>query len=265
VLEEGRPVPALPLDEFVLFDNGVRQDLALMSVGALPIDVTLVLDASASVSGNAIRYLGRDVDAIVTELEPEDRVRLLTFSQVVREMAPMRPADDRVDLRLVAPGGATAFYNAIAAALLPRAEPGRPHLVVALGDGGDNASWLDAADLDAIARRADVVLHVVVRDPWANRPRTTPGSGAYGWLPFSAPSGSDGLEDVAETTGGTYHRVAGDEPLGSLFTRIVRDFKAGYLLWFEPKGVAIPGWHDLTVQLRSGGYEVRARRGYFGG
>jgi hypothetical protein len=133
-----------------------------------------------------------------------------------------------------------------------------------MGDGGDNSSWLTSADVQDVARYADVVLHVVVRDPWTGAPRSTSGIGGSGWLPFSAPR-SDGLDRAAEATGGAYHRVRGGEPLDELFTRIVRDFKAGYLLWFEPKGVAIPGWHDLTVQLRSGGYEVRARRGYFGG
>jgi VWFA-related protein len=265
VLEDGRPVADLPLERFALFDNGVMQDVALMAVGSLAIDVTIVLDRSGSVSGPAIAQLIGDVDAIVGELAEDDRVRLLTFSNAVRESMALGPATRRLDFVTLAPAGATAFYHGVAAALLPRAEPGRPHLVVALGDGGDNASFLEAADVTEISRRADMVLHLVIRNRWAFAPRANASRRGYGWLPFSAPMFSDELQDAAHITGGEYHEVKGDEPLGDLLKQVVRDFKTSYLLWFEPKGVPLPGWHELVVRIRGGGYQVRARRGYFGG
>ena len=45
---------------------------------------------------------------------------------------------------------------------------------------------------------------------------------------------------------------------------MIADFRASYMLWFKPTGVALPGWHDLTVRVTSGKYTVVARKGYFG-
>lgn len=262
----GRPVPDLPLDRFALFDNGVMQEISLMHVGRLPIDVTLVLDTSGSVSGEAMQALTGDIRTIVGALDPDDRVRLLTFSQGVRETTPLRPVSEGLDLGAIAPGGSTAFFNAVIAALLSEADPARPHLVVALGDGGDNTSWLREEDLHGVAERSDMVLHVVVRDRWTSTATCLGCRAGPGWLPYASPQFSDLTEDATAATGGGFHRVRGDAPLADVFGRIVEDFKATYLLWYEPEVTPAPGWHDLVIRIREGGgYEVRARRGYFGG
>ena len=47
----GRVVTGLTATDFVIQDNGVRQDVSAVSYGKVPIDVTVGLDVSTSVTG----------------------------------------------------------------------------------------------------------------------------------------------------------------------------------------------------------------------
>jgi hypothetical protein len=160
-----------------------------------------------------------------------------------------------------APGGSTAFYHAMFAALLPEASPGRPHLVVVLSDGADNVSLLNANDVREIARRSDAVLHVVLRE----RRIPVGARTSMGWVPFDGRYEREPLDEAARITGGRLERVRVDESLADQFARTIADFRSSNVLWFTPSGVPASGWHELTVRVKRGKYTVAARRGYFGG
>jgi VWFA-related protein len=255
VRDRNRPVAGLGANDFILTDNGVRQIIRSVAVGSMPVDVTVVLDVSGSVAGAALEQFRRDVQDVTAALRPIDRVRVLAYASRVVELRPMMPATDPSPLVTISPGGATAFYNAIVAALAYPSEPGRPHLIVVLGDGGDNVSLLDDRDVLETARRSDAVLHVLIR----------PGGGAvsgFGWLPFSDPR-LDRIRDAADATGGRFDLLKTSEPARALLSRAIDDFKTGYVLWYTPTAVERSGWHAISVRLRSGGHAITARRGYF--
>jgi hypothetical protein len=52
VQREGRPVTDLKATDFEILDNGVLQEITEITYERLPIDVTLLLDVSASVTGS---------------------------------------------------------------------------------------------------------------------------------------------------------------------------------------------------------------------
>jgi hypothetical protein len=51
-------------------------------------------------------------------------------------------------------------------------------------------------------------------------------------------------------------------PVGATFKQAVSDFRTSYVLRYLPTGVAGEGWHELTVRVKKGTYDVRARKGY---
>ena len=51
-------------------------------------------------------------------------------------------------------------------------------------------------------------------------------------------------------------------PVGAAFKQAVSDFRTSYVLRYVPAGVSREGWHDITVRVKKGTYEVRARKGY---
>ena len=86
VRDSGRPVTGLTVADFVLTDNGVRQQVESVEAAAVPIDLTLVMDVSGNprAAVGAAGAAGEDPrrrrggsasgDGL---LRPDDRVRLL--------------------------------------------------------------------------------------------------------------------------------------------------------------------------------------------
>jgi len=254
----GRPVRGLVATDFVVLDNGVPQSIELVRLDAVPIDVTVVLDASGSLSDMARIQLRRDVEELARLLEPGDRLGALSFDSTVTELAALQPADQMVLGPSVDTFGTTAFFNALVGALLLESDPARPHLIVALTDGADNVSFLAPEDVLSVAERSNAVLTVLVRDQ-------APGT-FQGWSPFSPAGLTKVLERAAETTGGTTARERVTRSAARLFERVINEFKTGYLLWFKPDEDGAPGWHTIDVTVPTAPtFRIRARRGYVAG
>jgi VWFA-related protein len=254
-----RGVRGLRAQDFELQDNGVPQTVASLSIEATPIDLTIVLDTSSSMSRDMLARLVEDAHTVADLLGPEDRAGLMTFSTNVRTVWPLHTPGETAPTASLSPAGTTAFYHAVAAALLAEAAPGRPHLALVMSDGADNISLLDVHDVRELARRSETVLYLILR----GRPRS---SGPHvGWLPFRGPGAIDGLKAAAAETGGDVRQESGDHPVASIFRSAIDDFKTGYVLRYTPHNVDPAGWHELSVAVPGHPYAVRARRGYFGG
>jgi hypothetical protein len=259
VRDRNRVVTGLTAADFVVTDNGVRQAIDDVRVEEVPIDVSLVLDTSGSTAGG-LSSLVTDTRAIAGRLRSIDRFRVLTIDTYVYEVLPMRPPTAARWPSRLPFNGASAVYDALAAAMIAPVDVDRRHLVVAMTDGQDTISVLDAADLKDIASRSDAVLHIaLVRLPSAASPVPR------NWL---ARRDRDirALDAIASVTGGELH---GGESSGTrvvdAFDRVFADFRQSYVLRYQPQRVRPQGWHAIDVKVaRQGGYTVRARRGYFG-
>jgi VWFA-related protein len=143
-----------------------------------------------------------------------------------------------------------------------RPDADRRHLVIALTDGVDAGSLIEASTLREIARRAEAVLHLVLLSsdpaPQLNAP--------HGWWSIYPGAGDRRLLiDAAGLTGGQAHTAAFRDPIVSAFQQAFDDFRLSYLLRYTPAHVAHEGWHDLRVDVPGKNYKIRARQGYFGG
>jgi VWFA-related protein len=267
VMRGGQPVRGLTAADFVVYDNDLPQRAEIASVDALPVSVMLLLDVSASVQGSKLAHLAEASAALVNTLRPDDSAALLTFSHEVRMWTPLT-RDRGALLRAlgsVTAGGATALRDAVHLALQLRPDDDSRPVVVVFSDGLDNASWLSVAELLAIARRAGVVIHGVElldvapgeRERSSDciaRPPTATGR-RFLWSPF--------LECLVSAAGGRLWTTASPGELRPLFTRVLDEMRARYLLTFYPPAPARAGWHELKVSLREGRADIRARPGYF--
>jgi len=244
------PVAGLTRDHFVITDNGVVQSVDAVSMDTAPLDLTLVLDTSASMRLDRIAQLIDASKTLVKGLRPDDQASLVTFADGISLAVPM--TRDRQALLTALDGlvanGSTALNDAVFFALQLRpTEPGqsRPVLLV-FSDGHDNASWLNGDQVLEATRRSGMVMHVVELI-----------------APGSLVRPSDFLGHLAKAGGGRQWIADKASDLNNLFGKALNELRARYLLTYSMTGVKREGWHDVKVTLKGARGEVTARPGYY--
>lgn len=276
VRSNNRAVTGLTSADFELLDSGVPQAIDSISIEAIPIDVTLLLDTSVSTDGRLLDRLKQGVRDTARLLRADDRIRVVAVQHVVNEIVPLQPAQGPLPVDRLAAQGGTALYDGLVAAMMRPSVSGRRQLLVAYTDGDDASSITTAAAALDVALRADAVLHVVVpvENAGSAAPERrggellrTPGGRVVEIVDRRAageafPNEST-LRDVADRTGGRVFVIGFDDSIGEAFREVLDDYRRSYLLRYSPQGVPREGWHDIVVRVRKPGtYDVRARKGW---
>ena len=82
-IRRGAPLRGLTAADFSIRDNGVPQQVDVVSFGEISLNVGLAFDLSESVAGSAARSAAGGSKALTAELQPADRPALVTFDHVV--------------------------------------------------------------------------------------------------------------------------------------------------------------------------------------
>lgn len=239
-----RPLRGLTAADFAIRDNGVPQQVDVVSFGETSLNVGLAFDLSESVAGERLEQLRAASRSLTAELQPADQLSLVTFDQAVTVRCRLSTDRACVDRELAAatPTGETALIDGVFAAMMVgESEVGRSLLMV-MSDGLDTASWLTADRVLDMARRSDVVVYPIA------------GKGAR----------PEFVEELADLTGGRVHEIDNTTDLSATFRSILDEFRYRYLLTYTSRGVPKDGWHKLEVRVNRAGARIKARPGYQG-
>ncbi|MEZ5317145.1 MAG: hypothetical protein R2752_07055 [Vicinamibacterales bacterium] len=273
-------VGGLTASDFVLLDNGVPQRVEVVAQEAVPLEVSILLETTEDVPDD---LPGRTAEAneIAALARPADLVRLVGISTTVRDLIPLRPRSAMTPFGPFEPTGIPAAHDALAAALMRPVGLDRRHLIIAITNGIDAMSTLDAARVLEVARRSEATLVVAAIDL-----AFSPG-GIYtggrerlqghrqGTLRVATPTRStwrpfdeerfDVLREACQATGGDFYLpgIFDARTATAVFEKAFADYRRSYLLRYTPTGVAREGWHEVSVTVpRYPSYRVQARRGY---
>ncbi len=131
-------VPDMRQEDFTIEEDGVKQEVVFFASTTQPFHVVLMLDTSASTQ-DKLGQIQRAATAFVNELQPADRVKLISFDDQIIDYGKF--TNDREALRSsinrMRPGKGTKLYDAMALAIdsLRRIE-GRKAIVI-FTDGVD--------------------------------------------------------------------------------------------------------------------------------
>ena len=164
-----RPITNLQASDFEVLDNGVPQSVDSVSYGKLPIDVTVALDVSYSVTGMLLEQLRRGVVQLMRDLTRQDRLKLILFNMRVNRTVDFTADVEVVEraIRGATAGGSTALLDAISVALVSASAPDRRQLIVFFTDGSDNTSVTAPAALAPVAQRTRATVTFVMPAPAA--------------------------------------------------------------------------------------------------
>ena len=300
ITDRNKPVADLTAADVELLDDGVPQEFALTMIDTMPTDVTFVVDTSGSVKGKALERVTLDVQKMADLLQPNDRVRLVSFSRDATDVFGLLPGGATLDFSRITSGGTTSLYDSLVHTLAAYPSTDRPHMVFVVTDGRDNSSFTSAADVVAVARGSGAVLCValvassnpLVReggavdtvDPLATEASvttipaatgsnivsgavSTPGPQSQTAItrsagPYRGGPNLPALKQAADVTGGLVYEDSSRTPMPQIFRRVLDDFRASYVLTYVPAGVDHGGLHTITVRAKNKRYVVRARKSY---
>ncbi len=296
----GRFVPGLTKDDFIVYEDDVRQTVSQFSAERVPVSLGIALDTSGSMAGEKIEAARGALDRFLSDLLDErDEVFIYRFSDnpiLIQGWTTDKTSVARI-LGRVMPEGGTALYDAVADAV-PMATRGRNQkkALVVISDGNDTSSHIGMRDLKQRIQQSEVLVYAVgidsesddtirrpstpsgprrpppvpypfpptrgPRRPFPLLPQFGQGSGSRGW-PSDDRVNVVALRDMTDDSGGRTEIVRYPRDLDPATASIADELSKQYYLGYTPTASKDGRWHAIRVELRSGSYRVRARKGYY--
>ena len=255
----GGLVGTLNKNEFTVFDNGAKQEIALFEHHTdQPLSIAMLFDTSASV-GIALKYEAdaatRFLHAVFREGNPDDQIALYAFNWQVRLQSSYTRRAERLEkaLHQIRAEGGTSLYDAIYLASQDMEGREGRHVLIVVTDGGDTTSYKDFHQALEAAQRADAVIYPILVMPITNDAGRNIG-------------GENALATLANGTGGMVFTPDLGPALDDAFSDILSALRTQYLLGYYPKDVPVTKnrFHQVKVDVTRPSLRVITRSGYYG-
>ena len=292
----GRFVSGLRKEDFVVYEDDHQVEITHFSSERVPVSLGIVLDTSGSMAGSKIQEAQSALNRFLFDLlDKEDEIFLYRFSNypvLLQGWTSDRQLLSRV-LDRVSPNGGTAMYDAVSEAV-PLAQEGqfRKKALVVISDGNDTGSQTSIRELKQQIRESEVLVYAIGIDgeseaptyrraPQPQPPRLpipfpfpVPGRGGRrfplllgaqgGWriTPGDDRVNVAALRDMTDDSGGRTEVIRDARDLDPATASIADELSKQYYLGYQATGKKDGRWHSIRVEVRSGRYTVRARKGY---
>ena len=254
--KRGEYARGLTLNDFEVFEEGIRQDLQFFHYEtgetARSLTIAVLIDTSGSVKNELVFEQQAAIEFLKATLrEKKDLAAVIQFDSEVGLVQ-----DFTFDLKkleseiynMVPPGGATKLYDAVVIATedLLRHEVGRRVMIV-LSDGADTQSHYQSRDAIHSAQQRDVIIFGI------------------GVRSREHHADFDQLRTFAEATGGHFFKSKADlERLREAFTKINQEIKNQVSLGYVSTNTRRDGeFRKVEVRVKKHGLKVTHRKGYY--
>ena len=258
---KGQPVMGLTASDFRLEEEGRVQEIAQIGdPEQVPLDIALLLDVSSSIDARFTFEQEAAARFLKQVLKPVDSATVFAIDarpRLEQTRATAEIASAKL-MTIVPAKGFTAFYDTVVDAaryLAQSAPPQHRRVIVVISDGADMYSekFKTLAAALTEVQRAETVFYSI--NP----------SGQTMHLNVMTKRGQEGMQQIAQATGGTSFVPQRLEDLDAVFRQITAELRSQYLLQYYSSDESTNG-RFLTIkvgvptrpQLR-----VRARQGYY--
>ena len=285
--KQGRAVTSLTKDDFVVYEDGVKQPIQHFEPVDAPFSLVLLLDMSGSTL-NFRQQLKLASERFLDALAPDDRVAVIQFNAQVKSLTGFSENRQKTAYAIeIAQGaGETHFYDALKYALKELEKEGkRRKAIVVLTDGLDtrlrntDRSALSKAQTneEALAmiqpdKSEDLnsVLAAADRQGVTIYPLALP-SGDPTRLPLPTPNiigiyaaARARLQSLADRTGGRLNEINRLEYMAQLYREVAANLRTLYTVAYQAKGDRPRGkWHEIKVEVANSDLTARTKPGYY--
>jgi VWFA-related protein len=262
-------VARLEEKDFVLTEDGKRQDLSFFATTDVPFDLVLLLDLSGSTADKR-DLIRKSTRRFIEAARPTDRIAIVTFADDFSIVSPLTVDRARLlsSASQISGGGGSRVWDALEFTLdhiFESATSPRRRAVVFMTDGVDNAlgfgnagSTIAFADLLESVRKHDALIVPIYLD--------TEGRDYLGDLGHRMyENARHTLGVLAFESGGLYYSARKLEDLNGVYEQVIEDLSKVYSLGYRSTNEKRDGsWR--TVDIETPGHpelKTRARPGYY--
>ena len=257
-----RYITDLRQKDFLVYEDGIRQDLTLFTHEQLPISLVLMIDTSASMD-QKLTVAQEAAVRFTKTLRPEDLARVVQFDKRSTTLQDFTadPAALEVAIRKTRSGGETALYNALYVALKDlqkqkKANELRRLAIVLLSDGEDSGMSLITDDeVLELARKTEIGIYSI-----GLRGKVTQDLAS---LKFS--QATHLLTALARDTGAQVFFPNSLSELDAVYDRIAEELRSQYNLGYVAQNRKRDGkWRRIVVRTPTrDDLQIRHRVGYY--
>lgn len=265
-------ITGLTQDDFEIFDEGVKHDVAVFSDQPAPISVGVLIDASRSITGDRMTAAVAAASSLGRSLQPQDLWSVATFNSALHTLIGWRPYDATLitELKTIPAGGGTALFRSVADFARRMSDtPHRKRAMLVITDGADDVVQLQRSQRrggDAGPGGPPAIID------YSDRARDMLRKGevlVYGLGLAWAQSAGDNsafhlpsLQKLAEPTGGAVAVATTMADVQRAAARLADELRQQYTLGFYPSKKPDGKYRRITVRAKEPSYRVRTRAGY---
>jgi Ca-activated chloride channel homolog len=245
--------------DFLLFEDGIKQNVTFFSRRQSPIALSLLLDSSASMEEH-LPILQMAATNFVHKLKSNDIAQVIDFDSRVEIRQGFTGNQAELDTAIgqLSAGGSTSLHNAIYIALKElrkvravNEEDVRRQALIVFSDGEDTSSLVSFDEVLDLAKRSETSIYTI-----ALRGADVQAKG-FREAEFV-------MRTLAQETGGRAFFPAKIDDLNGVYSQIADELASQYTLGYTSANPRRDGaWRRIVVQVSRPNVTPRTKKGYY--
>ena len=246
----GSSTSQLKASDFIVYDNGIAQQVTYFSYDLLPVAIALLIDGSGSVAWH-MPMLKLAALLSLRHLRPEDRIALFAFDKDCSRLVDLTHDRVRIAKKLndIKGSGGTDIYRAIykTARYLREKAPDYRRAIILISDNCQDTygSGHPKKAQDEVLESAATLYSI--RIPIGDIALSGPGPGNTG---NGCSESNETVKTIAGESGGDLLEVGASSSLQRSLEKAILNLRCRYTLGFNPSNPGRDGsFHKLVVRL----------------
>ena len=258
-------VSGLRPSDFAVFEDGVQQDVSFFGASGVPLDLAILLDTSASMTGK-MQLVQQAAIGFLNTLRADDRAIIVDIKDATKIMYPLGSDLEAAKQAILStsPRGGTALYNGAYLTLKEMVKERRANsevrrqALVVLSDGDDTASLVSYDDLMDLAKQSGIAIYTItMRSKYLVSQAASRGHSYFSQSEF-------GMKALAQETGARSFFPTELGELSGVYAAIAEELATQYALGYSSKNPRMDGsYRRVIVRIADKpGVRTRTRAGY---